>query len=155
LQSGNPFSISGGNSSALGGSNNNTGSGCKSNCSDRADIVPGAPLKLRNGKRSEWIKAYFNTAAFRPRPDGTFGTSGRNILNGSPIFNVDSALMKNWTIERFRLQLRFETFNTLNHPIMANPDTNPTSATFGQVNGGRGSASNAARVGQAALKLTF
>jgi hypothetical protein len=155
LQSGSPFSISGGNSADLGGNNNNTGSGCKSNCSDRADRVPGGPLKTREGGRSKWIKGYFNTAAFRPRPDGTFGTSGRNILNGAPIFNVDAALMKNWAIERFQLQLRFETFNTLNHPIMSNPDTNPSDATFGQINGGRGSTSNAARVGQAALKLTF
>lgn len=155
LQSGNPFSISGGNSADLGGNNNNTGSGCKSNCSDRADRVSGMPLKTRVGGRSKWIKGYFNTDAFRPRPDGTFGTSGRNILNGPPIFNIDSALMKNWAIERFQVQLRFETFNTFNHPIMSNPDTNPSDATFGQINSGNGSTSNAARVGQAALKLTF
>ncbi len=36
-----------------------------------------------------------------------------------------------------------------------NPDTNPTSSTFGQINGGRGSAANASRLGQAALKFSF
>ena len=155
LQSGSPFSISGGNSAALGGSNNGTGSGCKSNCSDRADRVSGQALNVRQGGRSKWIKNYFNTSAFSPRADGTFGSSGKNIMHGPPSFNVDAALMKNWTVERYQIQLRFEMFNALNHPVMSNPDTNPTSSTFGQINGGRGSAANAARLGQAALKFSF
>jgi hypothetical protein len=155
LQSGNPFTIASGNSSALGGSNNGTGSGCKSNCNDRANRVPGQALNVRHGDRSQWIKGYFNKAAFAARPDGTFGTSGRNIMNGPPTFNVDAALIKNWSVERYQIQLRFEMFNAFNHPVMSNPDTNPTSSTFGQINGGRGSAANAARLGQAALKFSF
>ncbi len=155
-QSGSPFSISGGNSSALGGANNNTGSGCKSDCSDRADRVASQPLKVRQGGRSQWIKQYFNPAAFAPRADGTFGDSGRNLIYGPPTFNVDAALMKNWSLlERYKLQFRFEMFNAFNHPVMGNPDTNPTDSTFGQINNGHGSAANVSRVGQAALKFSF
>lgn len=156
LQSGTPFTLSGGNSSDLGGGNNNTGSGCKQNCSDRADRVSGQPLTVRSGGRSQWIKGYFNTKAFRPRPDGTFGSSGRNLMQSPPTFNIDSSLMKNWSIlEKYKVQFRFEMFNAFNHPVMCSPDTNPSSATFGQVNGGKGSACNASRLGQAALKFTF
>jgi len=155
-QSGGPFSISGGNSSALGGNNNNTGSGCKTDCSDRADQVAGQPLKVRQGARSQWVKQYFNPQAFAPRPDGTFGNSGRNLIYGPPTFNVDASLMKDWTLfENFKLQFRFEMFNAFNHPIMGTPDTNPTDSTFGEINNGHGSAANASRVGQAALKLNF
>lgn len=161
LQSGTPFSISGGNSTDLNAGNpslneNNTGSGCKANCSDRADYIAGAPLKVRQGGRSNWIKNYFNTSAFVPRADGTFGNSARDMIYGPPTFNVDASLTKNWPIrERYNLQLRFEMFNALNHPVMGNPDTNPSDSTFGQINGGNGDAVNASRVGQAAAKFTF
>jgi len=155
-QSGAPFGISGGNSGDLGGSNNGTGSGCKVNCSDRADLVPGQSLKARQGGRSDWIKGYFNKDAFKPRADGTFGNSGRNMIYGPPTFNVDAALMKNWSIlERYQIQFRVEMFNALNHAVMSNPDTNPSDSTFGQINGGKGYAANASRLGQAALKFTF
>ena len=159
-QSGAPFSINGGNSydayHATDPTQNNTGSGCKSSCSDRADRVGGQPLKVRQGGRSQWVKGYFNSAAFVARKDGTFGNSGRNLIQGPPSFNVDAALMKNWQIlERYNLQFRFELFNAFNHAVMGNPDLNPTSSTFGQINGGNGYAANASRLGQAALKLTF
>jgi hypothetical protein len=114
------------------------------------------PLKVRQGSRSQWVKQYFNTAAFVPRKDGEFGTSGRNMIQGPPGFNVDSSLMKDWTImEKYQLQFRFEFFNAFNHAIMSNPDSGPSDSTFGEVNGGQGYANNASRVGQAALKLTF
>jgi hypothetical protein len=161
LQSGTPFTITGGNSNYWNSidpslNENNTGSGCKSNCSDRADRVAGQPLKVRQGPRSQWIKQYFNPAAFAPRKDGTIGDSGKNLMYGPPTFNIDSALMKNWSIlERYQLQFRFEFFNAFNHPVMGNPDTGPSDSTFGKINNGSGSAANASRVGQAALKLTF
>jgi len=161
LQSGSPFGISGGNSTYWNSidaslNENNTGSGCKSNCSDRGDRVAGQALKVRNGGRSKWIKSYFNTDAFVPRKDGEFGTSGRNILVGPPTFNVDASLMKNWSIlEKYKIQFRMELFNALNHAVMSTPDTNPSDSTFGQINGGAGYASNASRVGQAALKFSF
>jgi hypothetical protein len=167
-QSGTPFGVGPGNSNNAYGELNK-GDGCFQGCSaDRADRVPGVPLKVRQGGRSQWTKSYFNTAAFTTRHDGTFGTSGRNIMQGPPGFNVDSSLMKNWTIlERYRLQFRFELFNAFNHAIMGNPDASPPSGggalgggdgCAGQINCGNngfGSPNNTTRIGQAALKLTF
>ena len=141
----------------------NKGSGCLQACgSDRADRVPGVPLNVRQGGRANWTKTYFNPAAFTTRHDGTFGTSGRNIIQGPPSFNIDSSLMKNWSItERYKLQFRFELFNATNHPVMANPSANPggpggsSDEEIGGYRDGFGNTSNVTRIGQAALKFTF
>jgi hypothetical protein len=159
-ESGSPFSINGGSSQAAYGEPG-YGSGCLQFCStDRADRVPGVPLKVRQGGRSKWTQQYFNPAAFTVRHDGTFGNSGRDIIYGPPGFNVDAALMKNWTIlERYQLQFRFELFNAFNHPIMTTPDETVGDACFAQINCGNGGfggvGSQLQREGQAALKFTF
>ncbi len=155
-QSGAPFSIGAGSSTAA-YNEPGYGGGCLQFCAgDRADRVAGEPLKVRGGGRSQWIKQYFNPAAFATRHDGTFGTSGRDVVHGPPGFNADMSLIKNWSVfERYKLQLRFEFFNAFNHPIMSTPDTTPTDSSFGQINGGTGSAANSARIGQAAMKFTF
>jgi hypothetical protein len=167
-QSGTPFGVGPGDSKSAFGELGK-GDGCLNGCSsDRADRVPGVPLKVRQGGRSQWTKAYYNTAAFTTRHDGTFGTSGRNMMQGPPSFNIDSSLMKNWTIlERYKLQFRFELFNATNHPVMGNPDASPPAGggplgggdgCAGEINcgnNGLGSPNNTTRIGQAALKLTF
>jgi hypothetical protein len=167
-QSGTPFSLGPGNSNVAYGELNK-GDGCFDGCSsDRPDRIPGVPLKVRQGGRSHWTKQYFNTAAFTTRHDGTFGTSGRNIIQGPPGFNTDASLMKNWSIlEKYQLQFRFELYNAFNHPIMGNPDASPPSGSgplgggdgcAGEINcgnNGLGSPNNQTRIGQAALKLTF
>jgi len=167
-QSGTPFSLGPGNSNVAYGELNK-GDGCFDGCSsDRPDRIPGVPLKVRQGGRSHWTKQYFNTAAFTTRHDGTFGTSGRNIIQGPPGFNTDASLMKNWSIlEKYQLQFRFELYNAFNHPIMGNPDASPPSGSgplgggdgcAGEINCGNngfGSPNNTTRIGQAALKLTF
>jgi hypothetical protein len=66
--------------------------------------------------------------------------------------------MKNWSIlEKYQVQFRFELFNAFNNPVMGNPDTWPNDfgGTLGQINAGAGSAANASRIGQAALKFSF
>jgi hypothetical protein len=49
--------------------------------------------------------------------------------------NLDASLLKNFAFtEKSYLQLRFETFNTLNHPVFAAPNvSSPTSANFGYI----------------------
>lgn len=155
-QSGAPFSIQPGSSQSAYGEPGR-GSGCLQYCGgDRADRVPGVPLKVRQGGRSNWVKHYFNPDAFATRHDGTFGNSAKNLIYGPPGFSVDSALMKNWAIlEKYQLQFRFELFNAFNHPIMGQPDLNPNDSSFGQINNGQGSVANTARVGQAAMKFFF
>ena len=166
-QSGTPFSIGAGNSAVpitSGGYGElGKGSGCINDCgSDRADRIPGVPLNVRKGGRANWTKNYYNTAAFTTRHDGTFGNSGRNMIQGPPGFNIDSSVMKNFSIlEKYKVQLRFDFFNATNHAIMSNPSANPgdaggsANAEINSYNGGFGGTSNTTRIGQGSLKLTF
>ncbi|MGD0546496.1 MAG: hypothetical protein ABR991_01550, partial [Terracidiphilus sp.] len=95
-QSGTPFGVGAGSSTVYG--ELGKGDGCFKGCSgDRADRVPGVPLKVRQGGRSNWTKNYFNELAFTSAHDGTFGNSQRNLIQGPPGFNTDASLMKNWS----------------------------------------------------------
>jgi hypothetical protein len=112
---------------------------------NRADLV-GDP---NSGGHS--ILRWFNTAAFAQPAAGSFGTSGRNILRGPGINNLDLALFKNFGIPgRTKLQFRLESFNALNHTQFNSVNTNLTSSTFGVVNGAR-----AGRINQLGLKVIF
>jgi len=67
--------------------------------------------------------------------------------------NLDIAIHKNFRIrERFRIQYRFETFNTFNHPRFGAPNSDPTSSSFGIV---APTEQNNARLVQMALKVYF
>jgi outer membrane receptor protein involved in Fe transport len=97
------------------------------------------------------ILKWFNTAAFAQPAAGSFGSSGRNILRGPGVNNLDLALFKNFGLPgRMRLQFRLESFNAFNHTQFNSVDTNLTSATFGIVNGAR-----AGRINQLGLKVLF
>ncbi len=72
---------------------------------------------------------YINTACFTlPNPTTRIGTATRNLATGPKLFNLDMAFYKNIPItsvsEGFRLQLRAEFFNILNHPNFAPPLNN-------------------------------
>ncbi len=83
---------------------------------------------------------WFNTAGFSNLVPGQYGNMGRYSLTGPGVWNVDFSAIKNFPItERQSLQLRFETFNILNHAAWAGPNMNwggssPTpSPNFGQI----------------------
>ena len=64
-----------------------------------------------------------------PPAAGHFGTIGRNIFRDSGFQDWDFSVFKTFTFnERFGAQFRFELFNMLNRPIIANP--------YGASNGG-------------------
>ncbi|SFS01369.1 Carboxypeptidase regulatory-like domain-containing protein [Granulicella pectinivorans] len=143
LQSGPPFTINGGNG------NNNSGFLVYQ---DRADLT-GAPLNVRQGNKANWLNHYFNPAAFKVNAVGTAGNSPKYLIQEPPIYTADLGVQKNWTYrERYGLQFRFEAFNALNHPSYGQPDSNPDDSNFGAITS---SGPIPARVGQAALKLTF
>jgi hypothetical protein len=143
IQSGQPFSISGG----CNGSNN---SGALIGA-DRADVT-GPPLNVQQGSKGQWLAHYFNPAAFQCNGVGTFGTSGRNIIYGPGANNADLGISKNFPFkERYRVQFRWEMFNAFNRAWFSNPGNNPTSGSYTQITGLK----NSQRIMQGALKLYF
>jgi hypothetical protein len=95
---------------------------------DRPNLI--GPAKLDNPTPERW----FNTAAFAIPPFGSFGDSGRNILDGPGYQNVNLGLLKHITLSsEVRLQLRAETFNLFNHSNFNLPDAFLGSPTFGRV----------------------
>jgi len=104
-----------------------SGSGESSN--DRPNAV-GNP---NNGPR-KW-NAWFNTAAFAPAAQGTFGNAGRNTIIGPRNNVADLSVAKSTRIsERFQLQFRSEFFNLLNHPNFGLPNVTVNSSGFGTIN---------------------
>ena len=108
------------------------------------------------------MNKYFNTAAFQRAAPGTFGNSGRNILQGPGVNNVDMGLSKSFRFkERYRVQFRWEMFNAFNRATFDNPNNSVTSGSFGRITSTKGSGAGyeqglfgyPPRVMQAALKF--
>jgi outer membrane receptor protein involved in Fe transport len=150
-ESGEPFTINGG------GGNNRSGF---DEGQDRADRIPGAPLQVRSGGKSNWLNHYFNTNAFVQNEIGTPGNSMKYLIQEAPDRDMDVSFIKNINFpESIHAQFRWEMFNATNTPSYGAPDNNPgdsnpgaTSGNFGQI-GGIGPIQP--RVMQAALKITF
>jgi hypothetical protein len=104
VQSGLPFTI------GVTGDPANVGSGSFQRAEEVGNPLPPGFKQTPQ----EW----FNTAAFAEPTFGTFGNSGRNILNLPAYNDVDFYISKNFAItEHKKLQFRAEAFNLLNHPI--------------------------------------
>ena len=78
---------------------------------------------------------YFNPDAFTLPPAGELGDAGRNTIPGPWSWSLNAALGRYFTIggegSRKRLELRFETTNTLNHVNITNINTVVGSALYG------------------------
>jgi len=117
---------------------------------DRADLV-GDPHLDTGRERNALINQYFNTAAFAVNGPNTFGTSGRNILQGPGSANVDFGVVKNFSVaERHRVQFRAEFFNLFNRVNLGNPNTTVVNKNFGKI-----TSAGSPRVVQLALKYMF
>jgi hypothetical protein len=82
------------------------------------------------------VQEWFNTAAFAAPALGAWGNSGHNSLRGAGRQNWNLSLFKSFVFSETRgsrFELRFETFNTWNHPQWNNIDNNLTDSRFGQV----------------------
>jgi Carboxypeptidase regulatory-like domain len=99
---------------------------------NRADIV--GDIHSGGGTIEQW----FNTAAFAQPALGSFGNSGRSILRGPGINNLDLGFFKNFSLPRNgTLQFRVEAFNAFNHPQFSTVSQNITAANFGVVTAAR------------------
>ena len=77
---------------------------------------------------------YFNPKAFVLPAAGTFGNAGRNSLRGVGSINWDAGLRKDFAFsDTKRFQFRWELYNLMNHPNWSDPNTTPTSGSFGRV----------------------
>jgi hypothetical protein len=69
-------------------------------------------------------KLILNPAAFQQPAEGTLGTAGRNAFYGPGAFNLDLSLARTFVLpfsENWRLSVRADAFNLLNHPNLSNP----------------------------------
>ena len=86
-----------------------------------------------------------------PRP-GELGELGQTPFFGPGRVLLDMGLAKRTRVrERYDVEFRWEVFNVLNHANFANPVTNITSASFGQIS----RTVSAPRLMQFALKVNF
>ena len=131
FQTGQPFSVT------------YAASGTTGLVSGRADRVPGVALYPANKTKAQW----FNTAAFQvpqcynangtgpctgpgaiytpggPTTYALYGNSSYDLLRGPRFQDWDLNLEKNTTFhERYKLQLRADSFNIFNHPNFGTPN---------------------------------
>lgn len=94
------------------------------------------------------VNRWFDTAAFASPNGFAFGNSGRNILTGPRLRQVDFSLFKNFAIrENLRVQFRAESFNCVNHSNFDVPNAVIGTAAAGTVGN--------PRQNQFALKVLF
>ena len=116
---------------------------------DRAGVGPGSgnqnwvrssnpnlPHLFAGGKNTN---QWFDPTVYSPAPIGTFAPRGnRGSVYGPGFQSYNAALRKAMHLipnhESNQLVFKAEAFNYVNHPNLDNPDTGPTSGTFGRVN---------------------
>ena len=154
--SGQPLNITSGKDNSLTGLGNDRPNLAIANAGATSSVCSSSAICV------QWL----NPAAFAQNPTGTYGDLGRNALRGPGFFTLDMSLSRQFRFsERFRVQLRADAFNILNHtnyvgnfapagqPAGASYGTlsqNISSSNFGQVTGAYDP-----RIMQVALKLFF
>ena len=141
LQTGTPFSVTAGTNRSLSG-----GAG------DRADLIgSGSVATFGDASRAAFTRRYFDTSRFALPALGTFGSAGRNILEGPGYADIDASVFKLFRIaEQRSLEFRWEVFNLMNRPNFNNPVGNLSSGQFGQITSAKDP-----RIMQAGLKFLF
>jgi hypothetical protein len=136
-------------------------------------LYSGAIRPNRNGKcgkavsTTRSINAWFDTSIYDPNTNptgcwsgpaaGTFGTSGRDILDGPGYFNMNASGSKKWNLghipylgENGTLQFRVDADNVFNHVQFNNPNADIDSSSAGQIN-----SAHPPRIFQAELVFRF
>jgi hypothetical protein len=77
---------------------------------------------------------YFDPYAFAPVTQVRFGNSGRDIVRGPGLFNLNASVVRDFSLtERFKLQFRTEAYGLTNTAQFANPGATVSNASL--VNG--------------------
>jgi hypothetical protein len=104
-------------------------------------VYLGAPLVLNNRMADPGVAA-FNISAFDTKTADAFNYHLRTFpsmiasLRQDGINQWDPSLLKRISFtEKAYLQLRFEAFNVVNHPVFPSPNMNSTNALFGTISG--------------------
>ncbi|MEO7653429.1 MAG: TonB-dependent receptor, partial [Bryobacteraceae bacterium] len=118
----------------------------------RADLLRSPDLGTNGVNSPRWDSLAFDWprnprhATQAPR----YGNSGSNVLVGNGLKNADLSIHKTFAIrEGMRLEFRWESFNSLNHPNFSNPTRQPDDPRFGRTF----STQNNPRENQLGLKL--
>src|SRR6185369_2014615 len=102
---------------------------------------------------------YYLPTAFAAVTAVRYGNTGRNILRGPGLVNLDASLFRNFRVsERFRLQLRGESYNVSNTPHFSNPSGNASAGGFLAITSALSRANNVEggeRQFRLALKVSF
>jgi hypothetical protein len=110
-----------------------------------------------SGRRAE---RWFNVdAGFERDTRSVLGSNIRTLpsrfngIRADGINNFDLSMFKNYRVkERYTVQFRLESYNTLNHVQFDAPNTTPTSSAFGTINAEKGHGQRQITLG---LKLLF
>ena len=95
-----------------------------------ADGRPGPAGRSRFWAGMESASPTSIRIAFAPVTDVRFGNSGRNILRGPGVFNLDGSVFRDFRMtERFGLQFRAEMFGVTNTPQFNNPGATVSPST--------------------------
>ena len=125
FQTGRPFTV------ALLSELDNSGTGRSSlgfGANDRPNVLR-SPV-LGNPTPDRW----FDTSAFVIPPRGSFGSSGRNILDGPGLQSVNVSVIKSFAVkEHSSVQFRAEFFNLFDRANFDLPDLFAGSPTFGRI----------------------
>ncbi|MGA3259236.1 MAG: TonB-dependent receptor [Bryobacteraceae bacterium] len=79
---------------------------------------------------------YFNGAAFGNPTTGTLGSTGRDLLFGPGLFNLDASISRIFTFrEGVTFQIRGDAFNLTNTPTFSNPAATCCYSSSGALNG--------------------
>jgi hypothetical protein len=143
LQSGRPFGIAA------------TGDPLAGISGARADLIGSTYPVLDTGRgKGAKVAEYFDITRFRNPAPNTWGSLGRNSLQGPGFSNTDAALVKSVHLplgESGLGQLRFEAFNVFNRTNFSLPNTGITNPAFGRITSTDGDS----RILQLAVKVIF
>jgi Carboxypeptidase regulatory-like domain len=94
---------------------------------------------------------YFDPTAFAAVTTPTFGNSGRDIIRGPGVFNLNASVFRTFSVrERFKTQFRAEALGLTNTPQFGNPSATAGSSSLGII-----SSASGARQIRFGVKLTF